>query len=838
MKRPGLLRFIPFWPVILIILLALLWHQRVSTVTWVLNQIVIGGDIEDLTITPKQLDLDRSLIASMQFKASLENQKYHFFAENIEFTYRFRGFTSIALQHVKLDRLKVTAIDSQGTSMEEPSGVPTLHQLIFSLNQLQNLDLPIESLTVHHLDLSLPEYELTIPDGAISLTIHDQQWEMRVTDGPRYFVASDESGKFLFTLGTTREHDDDVVRLEVSPQGSDKGIAITTGFESGALGRWLTNYPITASFGRSLQLVEGHYSISAKLTSRKQDHMLSVEAKSDQIRYGNITASGFLAHSEHIVDDKILGEPDFRIETSLGTEITASSIEFDAFTATDLKLDPVGYLEVTPDNVTATLTEGSNLSVASLRYEDISVQSLELEPVITLSDSVIQVRVDSRAHAKQISIPDLYLSNLSLAPKKSSMVRLDLDDGFEHQDGSWTLESTFQIDASNRVSAIIETEVSHLDADLFRGRIISYQPEVSLEFDLPSIEKITAEIVRDGEHVEAAGTVTLEQISAPMGFSISHHMNTSVGDGRIWNQSPMAAIGLSSLAQSTQLGMPDELLVEEGAGDIEMSASWAQDNLSLSADLALTGLSGLYQEVQFRNLDLSGTLQVLPELQSRGAMLTKIDSLEYGVELENLSSVYMLEISPKGELPKLDFDFVQGELFSSSFSAEDFTVDLNHPDTTLDLRVQNLDIEQVVATQGIEGLEATGRVDGNLPVTITSEGITIENGIFWNHLGGGNIVYLISDEQAAALDNPLTDLVITALRDFRYRVLTAETNYHPNGDLYMNFHLEGISPQLDPNRPVHLNINSEQNVLSLLQSLSYSEGVNKALDKQIQEKFE
>jgi hypothetical protein len=81
-------------------------------------------------------------------------------------------------------------------------------------------------------------------------------------------------------------------------------------------------------------------------------------------------------------------------------------------------------------------------------------------------------------------------------------------------------------------------------------------------------------------------------------------------------------------------------------------------------------------------------------------------------------------------------------------------------------------------------------------------------------------------------------VVIAALRDFRYRVFTAETNYHPNGDLYMNFHLEGISPQLDPNRPVHLNINSEQNVLSLLKSLSYSEGVNKTLDKQIQEKFE
>ena len=119
MKRPGLLRFIPFWPAILLVILALAWYQRLDIVTWIFDRVVIGGDIEDLTIAPQQLDLDRSLIASMRFKASIDNRNYLIDAENIEITYRFRGITSFTVEHVKLDRLKISPSDSQGTSIEK-----------------------------------------------------------------------------------------------------------------------------------------------------------------------------------------------------------------------------------------------------------------------------------------------------------------------------------------------------------------------------------------------------------------------------------------------------------------------------------------------------------------------------------------------------------------------------------------------------------------------------------------------------------------------------------------------------------------------------------------------
>ena len=62
--------------------------------------------------------------------------------------------------------------------------------------------------------------------------------------------------------------------------------------------------------------------------------------------------------------------------------------------------------------------------------------------------------------------------------------------------------------------------------------------------------------------------------------------------------------------------------------------------------------------------------------------------------------------------------------------------------------------------------------------------------------------------------------------------------YQPDGTLNVQFHIEGKSPSLDTNRPVHLNINSEQNVLSLLESLKYTQGLNDELDQRLKEQLE
>ena len=127
---------------------------------------------------------------------------------------------------------------------------------------------------------------------------------------------------------------------------------------------------------------------------------------------------------------------------------------------------------------------------------------------------------------------------------------------------------------------------------------------------------------------------------------------------------------------------------------------------------------------------------------------------------------------------------------------------------------------------------------GRLPLTINADGISISGGSI-NSVSPGGTIHYAPEGGTGALQNtaPQMQLMLQALRDFRYDRFSAETHYSPDGNLLLQMRLEGKSPHIDNNRPIHLNINLEQNILSLLKSLRYTDGLNKALDKRVRDHF-
>ena len=77
-----------------------------------------------------------------------------------------------------------------------------------------------------------------------------------------------------------------------------------------------------------------------------------------------------------------------------------------------------------------------------------------------------------------------------------------------------------------------------------------------------------------------------------------------------------------------------------------------------------------------------------------------------------------------------------------------------------------------------------------------------------------------------------------ALEDFRYKVLTARVAYAEIGTLLLKLHLKGNSPKLQGNRPIEINLNLEQNILSLLRSLRLVNGLNERLDSRVRAYYE
>ena len=170
-------------------------------------------------------------------------------------------------------------------------------------------------------------------------------------------------------------------------------------------------------------------------------------------------------------------------------------------------------------------------------------------------------------------------------------------------------------------------------------------------------------------------------------------------------------------------------------------------------------------------------------------------------------------------------------------SASEVVYDPGRKNTSFDVYFKNLDLAEVARAQKMKAVTVTGKVDGHLPVSLNADGLSIDNGTFSSVVPGGTIQYKSAVNGGSTVSGSLTGIVLKALEDFQYDLLSGTAQYTKEGELALNVHLEGVSPALETERPVHLNVNMEQNVLSLLKSLRYSKVVTEELDQRIQQQY-
>ena len=262
----------------------------------------------------------------------------------------------------------------------------------------------------------------------------------------------------------------------------------------------------------------------------------------------------------------------------------------------------------------------------------------------------------------------------------------------------------------------------------------------------------------------------------------------------------------------------------------------ARHSLNANLEVKLGEVRGQYAETGFAGAAADGVL-TLANGVAEGSASVKADALEYGIEITNLACELDFKLPGTAARPRFRARNCRARTLGSRLAAPDFVYDMNRRENRLQLEVTGLDIAQVLALQEFAGLEATGRLDGALPLALDGRGLRIIGGALRNQ-SAGVIRYRVDPEQAAAAAAPLTDIVTAALSDFRYDRLTAAVDYAPEGDLHVDFHIEGSSPNFENSRRVNLNVSSEQNILSLLRSLDYAAGLNRQIDDKLRNHLE
>jgi len=274
--------------------------------------------------------------------------------------------------------------------------------------------------------------------------------------------------------------------------------------------------------------------------------------------------------------------------------------------------------------------------------------------------------------------------------------------------------------------------------------------------------------------------------------------------------------------------------LDSGKVSFKAAGSWDPGrNMQLSAFVAVTGGSGFYKQFLFKGLALRQDLAVLPRLRSKSEGSFSLQQLIGGIDIYDIHARLRFLPIKTGPLPQIRINDFKTSVFDGIISCPKILYDLNHPNSYFSVNIKKINLGALVNLMQKNDLHVSGRVSGTIPITVKGKDISVDDGILYNEPPGGEIRYTPANMNPSGI----TGYALKAVEDFRYNSLKTTAKYAPDGQLDLDISLEGTSPKLETNRPVHLNIHTEQNLPALIQSLRFSKGLTDELDKRIKEHY-
>ncbi|CAM3858789.1 intermembrane phospholipid transport protein YdbH family protein [Ectopseudomonas alcaliphila] len=257
--------------------------------------------------------------------------------------------------------------------------------------------------------------------------------------------------------------------------------------------------------------------------------------------------------------------------------------------------------------------------------------------------------------------------------------------------------------------------------------------------------------------------------------------------------------------------------------------------LQLKASLTGKGLAGIYDRSTLSGLDAELRLQLsgdrlrldLPQLSAK--------QLDPGIELGPLQLQASYQASLQRPLAgSLTHQRAELGILGGSLSLAPATWSLEQPSQLLQLRLNGLNLQELFRVYPAEGLAGSGLIDGTLPLRLGGA-ISIEQGLIEARPPGGQLRFHSPRIRAMGQTNPGMKLVTDALEDFHYDLLSSSVDYDQSGTLRLGMRLHGQNPAIEKGRPIHFNINLEEDIPALLASLQLTDKVSGIIQQRIQQ---
>lgn len=292
---------------------------------------------------------------------------------------------------------------------------------------------------------------------------------------------------------------------------------------------------------------------------------------------------------------------------------------------------------------------------------------------------------------------------------------------------------------------------------------------------------------------------------------VSHILSKGTGSARI-EVAPMvfgAGAGAPRALSGRLAGIKDM------KGEIRLGATvrWNPDGLDGEAGVSLN-------EVSFRTDDLeivglSGEIK-LADLQpplSAGVQTLSARRIVAGVPFENVAIRFAL---PRDAPGKLRIAGARARFADGRFTLGETLLDPAAESHDLRLGIAGLDLAIVSALAGVDGIKATGRLSGEIPITLADGGFMISGGRLASEGKGRLSIKSAAAKAALQGGGAPVALILAAIEDFRYRALSLAIDKPAAGKSRIRLKLEGSNPAVLDGHPFAFNIGLKGDVDKVL----------------------
>ena len=335
-------------------------------------------------------------------------------------------------------------------------------------------------------------------------------------------------------------------------------------------------------------------------------------------------------------------------------------------------------------------------------------------------------------------------------------------------------------------------------------------------------------------HPEFKGTLSGQQ-----GLSLSSHIRLL--DSAVQGRATLQEIFFKAAnpLQKTFKDWPELVSFNSGRlhSQIDFTVPYS-GALKLAVNGSASGLNGIINRSELKNLSLEFSAQLAGQTLVLELPSLTIEQLNPGIplgpiELKKAHYQTLLDniLQGSGNWQRMQANLLNGRVW---LDAQQF--DLSGTQKLL-LQVEGLELQELLRVYPADGLAGTGTIDGQLPIYIAHDSFYIKAGQLQAREPG--VLQFQSEKiQALGQSNPAMRIVADALEDFHFNLLSSGLSYDQSGKLLLNVSLKGQNPDLEKGRPIHLNINLEEDIPALLASIQLSGQVSEIIQKRVRERLE